>query len=119
MKAVVMHMLADTKGSSNVSAKSSKAANDIFKILCKLGAESIPRVAVHAALSIGALCMVVFSSAHGVICASSSLLMKWLFQDEHEHQQWPAVISLGLISNCFHATDRKNKVEVIGGLLKI
>ncbi|KAJ6792603.1 putative protein RST1 [Iris pallida] len=44
--------------------------------------------------------------------------MKWLFQDEHEHQQWPAVISLGLISNCFHATDRKNKVEVIGGLLK-
>ncbi|XP_072999773.1 protein RST1 isoform X2 [Typha latifolia] len=117
MKAVVM--LAEAKGPSNVLDESSKAANNIFKIMGKIAAESIPRVAVNIALAIGALCLVVPPSAHLVISAASDFLLKWLFEYEHEHKQWSAAISLGLVSNSFHATDKRQKFEVISAILKV
>ncbi|XP_010936627.1 protein RST1 isoform X1 [Elaeis guineensis] len=117
MRAVVI--LTDAKTSSDALDKSSRAASNIFKTMCKVAAESTPRVAVNMAFAIGALCMVVPSSAHAVISAASNFLLKWLFEYEHEHQQWSAALSLGLVSNCFHATDRMQKFEVINGLLQV
>nr|CAD1842905.1 unnamed protein product [Ananas comosus var. bracteatus] len=117
MRAVVT--LVDPKGSSDVSDKSTKVAQDIFKIICRIAAESIPRVAVNIAFVIGALCMAVPPTAHLVVSAASDFLLKWLFEYEHEHRQWSAAISLGLISNCFHPTDKKQKFNVINGLLKV
>ncbi|KAF8408286.1 hypothetical protein HHK36_007435 [Tetracentron sinense] len=58
-------------------------------------------------------------SAHAVTSTASKFLLKWMFQYEHEHRQWSAAIALGLISNCLHATDRKQKVEIITGLLEV
>ncbi|VAH57368.1 unnamed protein product [Triticum turgidum subsp. durum] len=115
-KAVVT--LLDTKESSKLN-KPLKAANDIFKILCKCVPVSNPRVAVNITLAIGALCLVVPPTAHLVISSASDFLLKWLLQYEHEHQQWSAAISLGLIFNCFHPTDKKSKLQVINGLFEV
>ncbi|XP_020082801.1 protein RST1-like [Ananas comosus] len=90
-----------------------------YRIICRIAAESIPRVAVNIAFVIGALCMAVPPTAHLVVSAASDFLLKWLFEYEHEHRQWSAAISLGLISNCFHPTDKKQKFNVINGLLKV
>ncbi|XP_062193776.1 protein RST1 isoform X2 [Phragmites australis] len=116
MQAVVA--LLDIKESLKLS-KASKAANDIFKILCDRVPLSTPQVAVNIALVIGALCLIVPSTAHLVISSASDFLLKWLFQYEHEHQQWSAALSLGLIFNCFHPTDKKSKFQVINGLLEV
>ncbi|KAJ0962529.1 hypothetical protein J5N97_027651 [Dioscorea zingiberensis] len=107
------------KMSSNSSERSSRAANDIFKVMCTVAEKSIPRVAVNVALAIGALCMVAPPSAHAVTSSAAEFLLNWLFEYQHEHQQWSAAISLGLISNYFHATDRQLKFEIIRGLLKV
>ncbi|VAH72993.1 unnamed protein product [Triticum turgidum subsp. durum] len=110
--------LLDTKESSKLN-KPLKAANDIFKILCKCVPVSNPRVAVNITLAIGALCLVVPPTAHLVITSASDFLLKWLLQYEHEHQQWSAAISLGFIFNCFHPTDKKSKLQVIDGLFEV
>ncbi|RLM92306.1 protein RST1 [Panicum miliaceum] len=116
MQAVVA--LLDIKESSKLN-KALKAANDIFKILCDHVPVSTPRVAVNIALVIGALCSIVPPIAHLVISSASDFLLKWLFQYEHEHQQWSAALSLGLIFNCFHPTDKKSRFQVINGLLEL
>uniref|UniRef100_A0ACD5VJS0 Uncharacterized protein n=1 Tax=Avena sativa TaxID=4498 RepID=A0ACD5VJS0_AVESA len=116
MQAVVA--LLDTKESSKLN-KPLKAANDIFKILCKCVPVSNPRVAVNITLAIGSLCLVVPPTAHLVISSASDFLLKWLLQYEHEHQQWSAAVSLGLIFNCFHPTDKKSKLQVINGLFEV
>uniref|UniRef100_A0A0D9UX89 DUF3730 domain-containing protein n=1 Tax=Leersia perrieri TaxID=77586 RepID=A0A0D9UX89_9ORYZ len=116
MQAVIACL--DTKESTK-SNKASKAADDIFKILCKCVPISTPRVVVNIALAIGALCLVVPPTAHLVISSASDFLLRWLFQYEHEHQQWSAALSLGLISNCFHPTDKRSKLQVINGLLEV
>uniref|UniRef100_A0A0A9D9V4 DUF3730 domain-containing protein n=1 Tax=Arundo donax TaxID=35708 RepID=A0A0A9D9V4_ARUDO len=108
----------DIKESLKLS-KASKTANDIFKILCNHVPVSTPQVAVNIALAIGALCLIVPPTAHLVISSASDFLLKWLFQYEHEHQQWSAALSLGLVFNCFHPTDRKSKFQVINGLLEV
>uniref|UniRef100_J3KWR7 DUF3730 domain-containing protein n=2 Tax=Oryza brachyantha TaxID=4533 RepID=J3KWR7_ORYBR len=108
----------DTKESSK-SNKALKVADDIFKILCKRVPVSTPRVVVNIAFAIGALCSVVPATAHLVISSASDFLLRWLFQYEHEHQQWSAALSLGLISNCFHPTDKRSKLQVINGLLEV
>ncbi|GJN37363.1 hypothetical protein PR202_gb26305 [Eleusine coracana subsp. coracana] len=90
MQAVVA--LFDTKESSKLN-KTSKAANDIFKI--------VP------------------PAAHLVVSSAAEFLVRWLLQYEHEHQQWSAAVSLGLIFNCFHPTDKKSKFQVIKGLLEV
>ncbi|CAO2193844.1 unnamed protein product [Urochloa humidicola] len=110
--------LLDTKESSKLN-KALKAANDIFKILCGHVPESTPQVAVNIALVIGALCSIVPPTTHLVISSASDFLLKWLFQYEHEHQQWSAALSLGLIFNCFHPTDKKSRFQVINGLLEV
>ncbi|XP_039143794.1 protein RST1 isoform X3 [Dioscorea cayenensis subsp. rotundata] len=107
------------KVSSKSSEKSSRAANDIFKVMCTVAVKSIPRAAVNIALAIGALCMVAPPSAHAVISSAAKFLLNWLFEYQHEYQQWSAAISLGLVSNCLHATDKQLKFEVITGLLKV
>uniref|UniRef100_A0A0E0BXQ2 DUF3730 domain-containing protein n=1 Tax=Oryza meridionalis TaxID=40149 RepID=A0A0E0BXQ2_9ORYZ len=56
MQAVIACL--DTKESSKLN-KASKAADDIFKILCKCVPVSTPRVVVSIALAIGALCLVI------------------------------------------------------------
>ncbi|XP_051222968.1 protein RST1 isoform X1 [Lolium perenne] len=116
MQAVVA--LLDTKESSKLN-KPLKAANDIFKILCKCVPVSNPRVAVNITLAIGALCLVVPPTAHLVVSSASDFLLKWLLQYEHEHQQWSAAVSLGLIFNCFHPTDKKSKLQVVSGLFEV
>uniref|UniRef100_A0A0E0JEK9 DUF3730 domain-containing protein n=1 Tax=Oryza punctata TaxID=4537 RepID=A0A0E0JEK9_ORYPU len=116
MQAVIACL--DTKESSKLN-KASKAADDIFKILCKCVPVSTPRVVVNIALAIGALCLVVPPTAHLVISSASDFLLRWLFQYEHEHQQWSAALSLGLISSCFHPTDKRSKLQVINGLLEV
>ncbi|RCV24849.1 hypothetical protein SETIT_5G119500v2 [Setaria italica] len=116
MQAVVA--LLDSKEPSKLN-KALKAANDIFKILCDHVPVSTPRVAVNIALVIGALCLIVPPTAHLVISSASDFLLKWLFQYEHEHQQWSAALSLGLIFNCFHPTDKKSRFQVINGLLEV
>ncbi|KAF8704854.1 hypothetical protein HU200_031092 [Digitaria exilis] len=110
--------LLDNKESSKVN-KALKAANDIFKILCDRVPVSTPRVAVNIALAIGALCLIVPPTSHLVISSASDFLLKWLFQYEHEHQQWSAALCLGVIFNCFHPTDKKNRFQVINGLLEV
>jgi len=64
-------------------------------------------------------CQIVPPTAHLVISSASDFLLKWLFQYEHEHQQWSAALSLGLIFNCFHPTDKKSRFQVINGLLEV
>ncbi|XP_065012518.1 protein RST1-like isoform X1 [Musa acuminata AAA Group] len=116
LRAVVL--LADAKSSSAFD-KNNKVANDILKTLCRVGAESIPQISANIAFAIGALCMVLPSSAHMVISAASEFLLKWLLEYEHEQRQWSAAISLGLVSTCFDATDWKQRFEVVNGLLKV
>ncbi|PKA49872.1 hypothetical protein AXF42_Ash004414 [Apostasia shenzhenica] len=96
-----------------------KNASYILKIFCKVALHSAPQVSTNIALAIGALCLVVPSSSYSIISSGSDFLLNWLLETEHEHHQWSAAISLGLICNCFHVTDRKKKYLVIDGLLKI
>ncbi|XP_010248610.1 PREDICTED: protein RST1 [Nelumbo nucifera] len=117
MRAVVMFI--DAKAPSSVLDKTSKAANDIFKILCRIAEESIPRSAENMALAMGALCVVLPPSAHAVASSASKFLLKWLLQYEHEHRQWAAAIALGFVSIGLHATDYKQKFQIISGLLKV
>ncbi|CAL5434444.1 unnamed protein product [Camellia sinensis] len=58
-------------------------------------------------------------SAHAVKSTASKFLLDWLFQYEHEHRQWSAVISLGLISSCLHVTDYKQKFQNIEALIQV
>ncbi|KAF9605324.1 hypothetical protein IFM89_015979 [Coptis chinensis] len=58
-------------------------------------------------------------SAHTVTTTVGKFLLEWLFQFEHEHRQWSAAITLGLVSRCSHATDHKQKFDIITGLLKV
>ncbi|KAJ1282422.1 hypothetical protein BS78_03G050600 [Paspalum vaginatum] len=116
LQAVVV--LLDIKESSKLN-KALKAANDIFKILCDHVLVSTPQVVVNIALAIGALCLIVPPTAHLVVSSASDFLLKWLLRYEHEHQQWSAALSLGLIFNCFHPTDKKSRFQVINGLLEV
>ncbi|ONM29760.1 Protein RST1, partial [Zea mays] len=116
MQAVVA--LLDTKDSSKLN-KAMKAANDIFKILCDQVPVSTPQVVVNIALVIGALALIVPPTAHLVVSSVSDFLLKWLLQYEHEHKQWSAALSLGLIFNCFHPTDKKSRLQVINGFLEV
>ncbi|PIA29308.1 hypothetical protein AQUCO_06100078v1 [Aquilegia coerulea] len=117
VKAVDMSLNAKVK--SSASDKTSKAAADILKIVKKIAEESIPRSAENIALAVGALCMVLPPSAHSVTTTASKFLLEWLFQFEHEHRQWSAAITLGLVSTCLHTTDHKQKFDIITGLLKV
>ncbi|KAL5979482.1 hypothetical protein ACLOJK_019386 [Asimina triloba] len=87
--------------------------------LCAIAEESIPRSAENIALAIGALCMIVPPSAHAVASTASKFLLNWLFQFEHEHRQWTAAIALGLLSSCLHATDLRQKFQIITGLIEV
>ncbi|KAK7356865.1 hypothetical protein VNO80_16145 [Phaseolus coccineus] len=102
---------------------------------------AVPRAAENIALAIGALCVVlppsvhtvkscvntVFKiiehvlppSVHTVKSAASKFLLEWLLQHEHEHRQWSAAISLGLISSCLHVTDYKQRYHNITRLLEV
>ncbi|XP_022750551.1 protein RST1 isoform X3 [Durio zibethinus] len=76
-----------------VSDKTSKAASDILKVLPP--------------------------SAHTIKSTASKFLLGWLFQYEHEHCQWSAAMSLGLVSSSLHVTDHKQKFQNISGLLEV
>ncbi|XVF58012.1 hypothetical protein PTKIN_Ptkin07bG0028200 [Pterospermum kingtungense] len=108
----------DSKVSAIVSDKTSKAANDILKSMMRVAEESIPRSAENIALAIGALCAVLPPSAHTIKSTASKFLLGWLFQYEHEHRQWSAAMSLGLITSSLHVTDHKQKFQNINGLLE-
>ncbi|CAL5325285.1 unnamed protein product [Camellia sinensis] len=109
----------DAKAPSTVLDKTSKAANGILKIIKRLAEESIPRSAENITLALGALCDVLPPSAHAVKSTASKFLLDWLFQYEHEHRQWSAAISLGLISSCLHVTDQKQKFQNIEALIQV
>ncbi|KAF5961960.1 hypothetical protein HYC85_003169 [Camellia sinensis] len=94
-------------------------ANGILKIIKRLAEESIPRSAENITLALGALCEVLPPSAHAVKSTASKFLLDWLFQYEHEHRQWSAAISLGLISSCLHVTDQKQKFQNIEALIQV
>ncbi|XP_020572456.1 protein RST1 isoform X2 [Phalaenopsis equestris] len=116
MKALVTS--ADTKCSSIESDNSVKSACDILKICCKVAVDAVPQASVNIALAIGSLCLVVPSSCYAVISSASDFLLKWLVDCKHEHRQWSSAISLGVISNCFHATDKMQRMNVITVLMK-
>ncbi|XP_065878265.1 protein RST1 isoform X2 [Euphorbia lathyris] len=99
--------------------KTSESANNILKSMMRLAEESIPRSAENIALAVGALCLVLPSSAHNIKSAASKFLLNWLSQYEHEHRQWSAAISLGLISSCLHVTDHKQKFQNVTGLIEV
>ncbi|XP_061373555.1 protein RST1 isoform X2 [Gastrolobium bilobum] len=109
----------DAKAQLSVLDKTSKAASDILKSMIAITDEAIPRAAENIALAIGALCVVLPPSAHTVKSAASKFLLEWLLQHEHEHRQWSAAISLGLISSCLHVTDHKQRYHNITGLLEV
>lgn len=109
----------DAKVSSVALDRPSKAAHDILKSMMRIAEESIPRSAENIALALGALCAVLPQSAHTAISAASKFLLNWLFQFEHEHRQWSAAISLGVISSCLHVTDHKLKFQNISGLIEV
>ncbi|GMH24228.1 hypothetical protein Nepgr_026071 [Nepenthes gracilis] len=109
----------DVKAPSTIMDKTSKAANDILKKMIQLGEDSIPRSAENIALAVGALCAALPPSAHAIKATASKFLLNWLFQYEHEHRQWSAAISLGLVSSVLHVTDRKQKIQNINGLIKV
>ncbi|XP_027102144.2 protein RST1 isoform X2 [Coffea arabica] len=111
----VQLMLLDAKAHSTVLDRTSKAANNILKIVRRISDECIPSSAENFALAIGALC----SSVHTVKSSASKFLLDWLFQYEHECRQWSAAISLGLVSSCLHVTDCKQKYENIKALLEV
>ncbi|KAK3033054.1 hypothetical protein RJ639_035680 [Escallonia herrerae] len=91
---------------------SSNIATDILRSMRRIAEDSIPRSAENIALAVGALCMVLPSSAHAAKSTASKFLLNWLFQYEHEHRQWSAAISLGVITTCLHVTDHKQKFEI-------
>lgn len=64
-------------------------------------------------------CLVLPPSVHTVKSAASKKNLEWLLQHEHEHRQWSAAISLGLISSCLHVTDHKERYHNITGLLEV
>ncbi|GER29503.1 ARM repeat superfamily protein [Striga asiatica] len=97
----------------------SKAANEILKILTRLADAAIPRSAENIALALGAFCVVLPASAHMVKSMASKFLLDWLSQYAHEYRQWSAAISLGLISSCLHLTDHEQKFENINALLEV
>lgn len=99
--------------------KTSKAANDILKSMVRVAEESLPRTAENVVLAVGALCAVLPPSAHILKSTASKFLSSWLFQYEHEHRQWTAAISLGLVSSSLHVTDHKQKLQNITGLLQV
>ncbi|KAG2383824.1 Protein RST1 Protein RESURRECTION 1 [Vigna angularis] len=109
----------DAKSQLSVLDKTSKAASDILKSMMAMADEAIPRAAENIALAIGALCEVLPPSVHTVKSAASKFLLEWLLQHEHEHRQWSAAISLGLISSCLHVTDHKQRYDNITGLLEV
>ncbi|XP_077244249.1 ARM repeat superfamily protein isoform X2 [Tasmannia lanceolata] len=117
MRAVTVSL--DANVPTIVLNKSSKAADDILKNMCKIAEESIPRSAENIALAIGALCKILPPSAHAVASTASKFLLKWLYQYEHEHRQWSSALSLGVISSCLHATDSMLKLQIIDGLLEV
>ncbi|XP_058188186.1 protein RST1 isoform X3 [Rhododendron vialii] len=112
-------ILFDAKATSTALDKASKAANGIFKIMRRIAEESIPRSAENIALALGAFCEVLPQSAHAVKSTASKFLLGWLFQYEHEHRQWSAAVSLGLISSCLHVTDHKQKFQNIKALIEV
>ncbi|CAN1187102.1 Pentatricopeptide repeat-containing protein At5g40400 [Linum perenne] len=59
------------------------------------------------------------TSAHTVKSGASNFLLNWLFQHEHEHRQWSAAMSLGLITTGLHVTNHKKNFENINGLLEV
>ncbi|PPS18896.1 hypothetical protein GOBAR_AA01700 [Gossypium barbadense] len=65
------------------------------------------------------LLLVLPPSAHTIKSTASKFLLGWLFQYEHEHRQWSAAISLGLISSSLHVTDHEQKFQSITGLLEV
>ncbi|WJX70216.1 hypothetical protein P8452_54347 [Trifolium repens] len=109
----------DAKAQLSVLDKTSKAASDILKSMTAIADKAIPRAAVNIALAIGALCVVLPPSVHTVKSAASKFLLEWLLQHEHEHRQWSAAISLGLVSSCLHVTDHKERYHNITGLLEV
>lgn len=58
-------------------------------------------------------------AAHNIKATASKFLLGWLLEHEHEHRQWTAGISLGLISSSLHVTDHKQKFQNISGLLEV
>ncbi|XP_058778644.1 protein RST1-like isoform X1 [Vicia villosa] len=117
VKAYIMSY--DAKAQLSVLDKTSKAASDILKSMTVIANEAIPRAAENIALAIGALCVVLPPSVHTVKSAASKFLLEWLLQHEHEHHQWSAAISIGLISSCLHVTDHKERYHNITGLLEV
>ncbi|CAN1247390.1 Pentatricopeptide repeat-containing protein At5g40400, partial [Linum perenne] len=65
------------------------------------------------------ICWVLPTSAHTVKSGASNFLLNWLFQHEHEHRQWSAAMSLGLITTGLHVTNHKKNFENINGLLEL
>ncbi|KAK1280812.1 hypothetical protein QJS04_geneDACA002763 [Acorus gramineus] len=117
MKAIIA--LFEAKGSPSMKDKYSKAAADILKVMCRSAENCVPRAAENISLAFSALCMVLPPSATSVMPIASKFLRNWLFEFQHEHRQWTAAISLGLISGFLHATDGAEKFEIISGLLKV
>ncbi|XP_027358768.1 protein RST1 [Abrus precatorius] len=109
----------DAKAQSSALDKTSKAASEILKSVIAIANEAIPRAAENIALAIGALCVVLPPSVHTVKSAASKFLLEWLLQHEHEHRQWSAAISLGVISSGLHVTDHKQRYHNITGLLEV
>ncbi|KAL5572771.1 hypothetical protein UlMin_022368 [Ulmus minor] len=112
-------LCSDAKAPSVSLDKTNNVANDILKRVMCIAKEAIPRSAENVALAISALCAVLPPSVHTVKSTASKFLLSWLFEHVHEHQQWSAAISLGLISSCLHVTDHKQKFENINGLLEV
>ncbi|GAB2284260.1 hypothetical protein Dimus_018726 [Dionaea muscipula] len=109
----------DKDVSSNILDKTSTAANGIMKTVLKMADGSLPRSAENMALAVGALCSVLSPSAHAAKGAASKFLLSWLFQYEHEHRQWSAAISLGLVTSFLHVADREQKLLNINGLIQV
>ncbi|CAA0828535.1 Protein RST1 [Striga hermonthica] len=117
LRSRVMVLEANVHGT--VLDNTSKAANEILKILTRLADAAIPRSAENIALALGAFCVVLPASAHMVKSMASKFLLDWLSQYAHEYRQWSAAISLGLISSCLHLTDHEQKFENINALLEV
>ncbi|KAL9292968.1 Protein RST1 [Arabidopsis thaliana] len=117
MRANILSIDATTKELS--SDKTSKAANNIMKSLVHMAEEALPRCAENIALALGALCAALPAASHNIKASASKFLLSWLLEHEHEHRQWTAGISLGLISSSLHVTDHKQKFQNISGLLEV
>ncbi|XP_073296090.1 protein RST1 [Primulina huaijiensis] len=102
-----------------VPDKTLKAGDYILKVITRLAESANPQSAENMALALGAFCLVLPPSAHTIKSVASKFLLNWLSQYEHEHRQWSAAISLGLISCCLHVTDHKQKFENINALIEV